>query len=139
MPLTNPRDRFVITTASVVVAVLLGALAGLWYFLHAPRAADPGLSYAIVGPLTVRTDDFSVVARLAVQTSPDNAAWARQQAPALVRSAEAALGQVDPDRIHAPGGLEELQRSLKSSLSRDLGTDRIEQILLTDFLLQMGV
>ena len=133
------RDRFVTTTTVVVVSVLLLAFAGLsWYWRAAP-SVGPGQGYAIVGPLTISTDKYSVAARIAVQTSKVNADWAAANQAALRKVVETKFAALDPQQVHAPGGLSSLQQQLKDAANQALHTDKIEQVLLTDFILQTDV
>ena len=132
------RDNFVTTTTTVIVALLLAVFAAIWFLLDDHRT-DNQRSYTDVGPLLISTENYSVKARIAVQTRKEDAAWAAQNQAALRRIVEAELSLIVPEKIHAPGGLAELQRSLKEATNRGLSTHKVEQILLTDFLLQTDV
>ena len=139
MAQTPRRDRFVTNTTIAVVGLLLLAFAAFGWYWRGMQPADVAVRYAIVGPLTISTDGYSVAARLAVQTSKANADWANTNRPALRRIIETTLTAVDPQQIHAPGALQSLQRQLKDAANQALHTDKVEQILLTDFILQTDV
>ena len=133
------RDRFVTTTTIVIVALLLLSFGAFGLYWQGLQRVDDSVSYAIVGPLTISTENYSMAARVAVQTSKDNADWARKNQAALRRIIETELAAVNPQQVHAPGGLLMLQRILKEAAMRDLRTDKVEQMLFTDFILQTDV
>lgn len=139
MPKPAPRDQFVTTTTIVIVALLLLSFGVFGLYWQGLRHVDESVSYAIVGPLTISTEAYSMAARVAVQTSKDNADWARKNQAALRRIIEIELAAVNPQKVHAPGGLLMLQHILKEAAIRDLRTDKIEQMLFTDFILQTDV
>lgn len=133
------RDKFVTNTTIAMVLVLVIAFALFGWYWQQARSNDGAFGYAIVGPLTISAPDYSVAARVAIQTRKSDAAWALANRAALQKIIESQLAAVDPVRVRAPGGLLQLQRNLKDAANRDLKTDKIEQILLTDFLLQTDV
>lgn len=136
---TLTRDKFVTNATIGVVLALVTAFAIFGWRWRPARPPDRAFGYAIVGPLRVSTDAYSVAARIAVQTSKSDAAWADVNRAALQKIIESRLAAVDPTQVRAPGGLLQLQRTLKDAANRDLKTDKVEQILLTDFVLQTDV
>ena len=130
------RDRFVTVTTTLIVTLLLTILATLWYFTQRAPAGPAPSHFAIIGPITLSTSEFSLTAGVAVQTNAENAEWAEKNRQALRRSVEATLNAVTPDEIHAAEGLIRLQHTLQDAIKRDLGADKVEQVLLTDFLIQ---
>ena len=136
---TPKRDRFVTHTTLAVVSLLLLAFAGFAWYWRGVQRPDMAARYAIVGPLTISTEGYSTSARVAVQTSTADAEWAIANQAALRRAIETTLTALDPQQVHAPGGLQALQRQLTDAANQALHTDKVKQMLLTDFILQTGV
>lgn len=133
------RDKFVTVTASVIVIALLILLTALWFFVYRENPVEASVNFAIIGPIVSGADGYSVSTRVAVQTSKENAEWAEKNRAAVQRVIESTLIDLDPAQVHAVGGLLQLQQRLQETIKRELHTDKVEQILLTDFLLQTGV
>ena len=139
MASSNRRDRFVFIAISAIVGVLLCAFVGTWFWWRQSHPASVVLDYAMIGPLVVSTDAYSVSTRLALQSDSADAAWIKQHDAVLRRTLESALMSLDPQQVRAPGGLAALQLRLLETIHRQLATEKIEQLLLTDFILQTDV
>ena len=137
---TRPkRDRFVTIVTSLTVVVLLGIFGAIGMWWHGGPGNNIRIDYAIIGPLIISNDNYSLAARIAFQTSKENAGWAKKNQPSLRKVAETTLSGIDPKKVNAPGGLAKLQDLLKNSANQQLNTDKVEQVLFIDFLLQTDV
>jgi flagellar basal body-associated protein FliL len=139
MPGAVTADKSVkITITLLIGALVIGfAAIGLWW--QSGRAATPSVSYLLIGPLVVSDARFSLKASLAIQINTDHADWAKQHQAALRQQIETALLALEPEQVRAPGGLQALQTQLNNTLARQPGNQNVEQILLTDFILQTDV
>ena len=136
MPLPIQRDRFVTIAISAMIIVLLCAFVGTWLWWRQNHPATISPAYATLAPLIVSTDAYSVSARIALQSGSEDAQWVKQNDAALRRVLASTLLTLDPRQVHAPGGLMALQSLLLDAIHRQLSTDKVEQLLLTDFILQ---
>lgn len=136
MPIPIRRDRFVSVAISAMVVVLLCAFAATWFWWQQRHPATITPEYAALGPLIVSTDAYSVSARIALQSGNADAEWFKKNDAALKRVLQSALMTLNPQQVHAPGGLVTLQSLLLKTIHDQLSTDKVDQLLLTDFILQ---
>lgn len=135
----EPRDKFTLVTAGLVILLLVAVFVAIWFYRQDKLKTDLRQNYTVVGPLVISTDEYSVGTRMALETSANNAKWASENQPAIRALIESTLRSLDAEQVHAPGGLAALQLALTEAVNKGLKTDKVEQILLTDFLLQTGV
>lgn len=133
------RDRFVLIATAAMIGILLCAFVASWLWWRQAHPARVVLDYALIGPLVVNTEAYSLSTRLALQSDNADAAWIKQHDTALRRVLQSALMSLEPQQVRAPGGLAALQLQLLDVIHRQLATDKIEQLLLIDFILQTDV
>lgn len=139
IPSPTRRDRFITVTISVMIALLLCAFAASWMWWRHTHPASIVPDYVMLGPLVVTTEAYSVSAHIALQSGDADVEWVRQHDAALRKVLTSTLMTLQPQQVHAPGGLAALQRQLLEAIHRQLSTNKIEQLLLTDFILQTDV
>ena len=130
------KDRSIAITAGVSLLVLVIGFGLTWLYLQYANTVRPDVAYAAFGPLRVDAPAYSIAARLALQTSPGDAAWAKKNHKQLELVFKEALNNADPERIRAPNGLVALQKSLAEASNAALKTTKVQQILFTDFIMQ---
>ncbi len=133
------RDRFTLIAIGLIIFLLLASFAAVWFYRHEQAKTAIRQNYTMVGPLVVSTDEYSVGTSMALETSAENAEWASKNQPAIRAVIETTLRSLDAQQVHLPGGLAALQVALTEAVNKGMKTDKVEQILLTDFLLQTGV
>ncbi|NDP59374.1 MAG: flagellar basal body-associated FliL family protein [Oxalobacteraceae bacterium] len=139
MAKSDSRDKFTLVTAALVILLLVATFAAIWFYRQDRLKTEVRQNYTMVGPLVVSTDEYSVGTRMALETSSGDAKWASQNQPAIRAVIESTLRSLDAEQVHMPGGLAALQVALTDAVNKSLKTDKVERILLTDFLLQTGV
>lgn len=132
----NKRDRFVTIAIGVIVTVLVCALGAGWVWWRQANPSIAAPAFTVIGPIVSSTEKYSVSARIALQTGGDNAEWVKKNNTVLRGILEAALQSLEPRQVHATDGLLAVQTQLLSAIEQQLNTDKIEQLLLTDFILQ---
>lgn len=135
----NSDNRFTNIAITLILLLLVAVFAALWFYRIRTPVADSRVNYAIVGPLVISTDDYSLGTRIAIQTTLNDTEWAAKNQPAMRTLIETTLRSVDPEQVRKSGGLAALQLLLKDIVNQGLQTKKVEQILLTDFLLQTDV
>ncbi|MFT5588482.1 MAG: flagellar basal body-associated protein FliL [Bradyrhizobium sp.] len=133
------RDKFTLIATGLIIFLLVASFAAVWFYGNERGKTSLRQNYTVVGPLIVRTDEYSVGTRMALETSAENAEWASKNQPAIRAVIETTLRSLDARQVHLPGGLAALQVALTAAVNKGMKTDKVEQILLTDFLLQTGV
>jgi flagellar basal body-associated protein FliL len=84
----------------------------------------------------VRGDDYSLRATLTVQTSTEQESWLNGNQAQLSAALQNALTKADPARIRKPDGVTYLQDMLRDTTNSSLHTKNVQEILLTDFVIQ---
>jgi flagellar basal body-associated protein FliL len=119
-----------------MVCLILG-FAFLWFragsTAHVPT---PDVAYAKFGPVGVQLNGYAFSATLAVQTSAEDTEWANQNKQALNDVLHAALSKVDPATLRKPANFLPLQETLKAAANTAFNTDRVQSVLITDFVME---
>lgn len=130
------RDNSVLYIAVAILLVLILALSGAWYYVKdSPRMMFRS-AYLDTGQMIVAVDGYTIAARFSVQTSKDNGDWATENKKAIAGAIQKALVESDPRKMLTPSDLNALQSSLRKSGNALLQTDKIENVLLTEFLIK---
>ncbi len=119
-----------------MIVVLLCAFLATWFWWRQQHPSTSSPEYATLGPLIVSTDAYSVSTRIALQSGGADAEWVKKNDAALKRVVQSALSTLNPQQVHAPGGLVALQSHLLKAIHQQLSTDKVEQLLFIDFILQ---
>jgi flagellar basal body-associated protein FliL len=134
-PTHEHRVLYVVVTLLVVLAL---GFCGTWLYLQHARQLDREVSYFRLPSLAVSRNGHSMSATFAVKTNGNDANWGGQNKRALEQVMTKVLMDADPQRVHAPGGLQKLQETLKTSINDALHTDKVQEVLITDFLVSEG-
>ena len=108
-----------------------------WFFQqHRDQAALAELQNAYTPPVPVimQTGKHSVAAKLVIGTTQADIDWAQKNRKALEQVFRATLAESDMKHVLAPGGLLGLQDRLREAGNAALQTDKLREVLLTDFL-----
>lgn len=123
----------------VVTCVLLAlGFGGAWAYREYMQRQRMSSSYTNLKPIAISQGGHSIAATFAVKTSDADLRWAVQNRLGLEAALHEALLGVDPQRALAPGGLRELQRALQPRLNARLATDKVQEVVITDFLVSEG-
>ncbi len=128
-------DTNVIIIGGALAIVLIGLLSVWLYFSYSARPVSPS-TYASFGPVVVRSSEFSIKATIAVQTRKEDADWLNSHKKELNFALQAALANVDSKRLREPEGVSYVQTILRDAANTALNTRNIEEVLLTDFIVQ---
>ncbi|KIF80579.1 hypothetical protein [Noviherbaspirillum autotrophicum] len=129
------RDNNLIVYSLLIVSlVLVVGYAGAWWYrqhmerLHSQVAYSPPLEVA------VSNQDYSVAATLAIKTSAADSDLAQPARRVLEELARERLSDADPKRLLAPNGLKAWQEALRDASNARLHTDKVQEVLVTDFV-----
>lgn len=135
MAKARQTDTKVIILGSVLAIVLIGIVAGWLYISYIARPVATA-SFASFGPVVVRSSEFSIRATIAVQTRNEDAGWVKKHKKELDFALQAALGNVNAQRVRTPEGVTYVQEMLRDAANKALNTTNIQEVLLTDFIVQ---
>lgn len=125
----------------IVLAACGMLLAGFvisWLYLQHARQQQTSSSFTTLQRVAVGRDGYSVAAAIAVQTRDADLRWAGRNRTNLETEFQRALYELDPDQVREPGGLLAFQQGLAAELNQALQTDKIQQVVLVDFLVSKG-
>lgn len=132
------HDRWIFNTVAIVCALLVLGFAAGWAYLQYAERQRLSSSYTSLRPVAISQGGHSIAATFAVKTSDADLRWATQNRHALELALQQALLQVDPERALAPNGLRTLQQRLHGTVNSALGVDKVQEVVITDFLVSEG-
>lgn len=121
--------------AAFVLMVVAFAIA--WFFQqHRDQAGLAQLQNAYTQPVPIitQTGKHSVAAKFTISTSQADIDWVQENRKALEQVFQATLADADMKQVLAPGGLLGLQERFREAGNAALQTDKLREVLLTDFL-----
>ncbi|HYD94777.1 MAG TPA: flagellar basal body-associated FliL family protein [Noviherbaspirillum sp.] len=132
------QDRKLSSIVGIVLVVLAAGFAIGWFYLrHEDRQATQ-INYLRLPEVAISRDGHSIRASFAFRTSAADADWVARNRPALEQVMKQVLLAVDPVQVRAPDGLREFQGQLRDATNGALQSSRIQEVLVTDFLVSEG-
>jgi hypothetical protein len=142
MSTRNTRDRWSAYTVSIALVTLAAGFALAWFYMQYRERLSQEVSFMMLPPVAISHNGHSMSATVAVKTSAADAAWVTENKRALEQVVKRVLMEADPAKVAgvptAPDGLQALQHSLREASNVALQTTRVQDMLLTDFLLSEG-
>lgn len=128
-------DNFAVSILIVIVCAAI-CVAMMWMYFDYKQRTASHIAYSNFGPMVVRSSDFSIRATIAVQTRNADLSWLQDNESAVNFALQAALAKADPVRVRTADGVAYVQTLLRDSVNGALGTQAVQDIVLTDFLIQ---
>lgn len=138
MPKRSTRDNLLTYTVAITLAVLATGFAVTWLYLQRAEKLRTEVRYLTLPSVSISRDGHSIAATVAIRTSGADARQVADHQHALEQLAKRALMAVDPVRVRAPGGLQNLQQTLRESANTVLQAGSVQEVLITDFLVSEG-
>lgn len=140
---TRPaRDRWLFYTVGVALVTLLVGFALAWFYTQYTERLSREVSFLVLPPIAISHSGHSMSATVAVQTSAADAGWVKERKRALEEVVRRVLMEADPRKVAgspgAPAGLEALQHTLREASNVELKDARVQDMLLTEFLVSEG-
>lgn len=138
MPKQAVRDRSVRTLVLVSIVALVVGFGAVWlYFERAQRLAAE-VRFVTLPRVAISRDGHSMAATVAIRTDGNAADWAAGHQRGLKEAVKVALMEADPVAVRKPGGIADLQRDIADTCRRVLKTDKVQEAVITDFLVSEG-
>lgn len=137
----SPRKYWLVYTVGIVLLVLAVAFVLTWRYLQHRERLAVETRYLTLPPVAISRDGHSMSATVAIRTSAADAEWAASNKQALEQVTQRVLMELDPQRVsgaHVRNGLQALQVTLRDAGNAALQTTRVQEMLLTDFLVSEG-
>ena len=130
------KDNFATYTVVTVLLILVTGFIVAWFYRGSFSKMSADVAYVEFAPMVVETEGYTIAAHLAVQTSPDDADWAQQHKHNLLTALQGTLSGSDPKKMMTPDDLRTLQSSMKEAGNQALHTEKVQAVLLTDFVIK---
>lgn len=134
----SAQQRPLARVVLIACALLAVGFAAAWVYLQYAERQRLSSSYTTLQRVAISRDGHSIAATMAVKTSNADKRWAERNRGGLEAALQQALLQVEPTRVLAPGGLLAFQQGLDEALNGTLATDKVQQVVVTDFLVSEG-
>ena len=132
------RDRVLLYAIGATLVVLAVGFALAWlYMQHADRQSRE-INFLQLPSIAISRDGHSIAATVAFRTSAADASWAGKNQAALEQIVKRGLMAADPVQVRSPNGLKNLQDTLREASNATLQTTRVQEVLVTDFLVSEG-
>lgn len=135
---TSGKEHFTGYLAIVAMLSLVASLAAAWFYLQSQPRIEPRAAFVDTGPMVVSIDGYNIATRMAVQTSKADGDWANSNRSALIQVLNHALATSNPKTLLTPQGLQNLQTVLADAGNAAMQTAKIQNVLLTEFLIQVA-
>lgn len=135
MAKAQQSDNFIAYLLGLLIFVV-ACVAVAWFYFQYTERFSPPVNYSSFGPIVVRASTFSIKATIVVQTRREDTSWAKNHNAELDLALQTALANVDPALVKGAGGLAYVQGMLRDAADAALNTHNVQEILLTDFIIQ---
>lgn len=132
------REKNLRNLIAVVVVILAVGFGGAWLYMQHKDKQTRDITYLNLPSVAISRDGHSMRATFAIRTSAADADWASRNKSTLEQVMQRALLEADPVAARAPGGLHALQERVREVSNATLQSQRIQEVLLTDFLVSEG-
>lgn len=127
------------TAIVVIVFVLLAVgFAIAWYYLKNADKQAAQINYLRLPYVAISHNGHSIAASFAFRVDGADAEWASRHKQALEEIMKQELLQLEPAQVLAPNGIRDFQSHLSDTANGALKTTRIQEVLVTDFLVSEG-
>jgi flagellar basal body-associated protein FliL len=106
-----------------------------WFYMQSSSTPLPEIEFAKTGTMEVHNRGYTISANVAVQTSTDDAHWARQNMKTFTEISRRDLAALDPDQLRTTEGIRALQQSLKDEINGAFKPPRVTNVYLTDLMM----
>jgi flagellar basal body-associated protein FliL len=122
---------------SIALFLIVMAFLLVWAQIQLPkRTYQPDIAYTEFNALRVHNHGYAMLANFSVQTAGSNAGWVRRHEKEIREVLRHAFANAEPEKLRNPEGMTALQGMLRDAVNAVYPDAHIENVLLTDFILQ---
>lgn len=129
------QDRFTLYAIAVVIIVLLTISSGV-YYSRLQDGTSVALKYIVLPQVIVNVDGLIARAQVTIQVDDADTDWLQANKKALSDSFANKFLTLNLEDLRTPEGMADAQIELKELLNRDLNTDKVEAVLITELVIQ---
>lgn len=129
------QDRFTLYAVVIVIVTLL-TISFAVYFSRLAERNLAGLSYIVLPQIIVNVDGLVARVQATIQVNDADQDWLQENKKTLSDDFANKFVTLNLEELRNPTGIADAQNALKDLLNRDLKTDKVEAVLLTELLIQ---
>lgn len=135
--LAKPRknEYFATFTMGAILMLLVGGFIAAWLHVNSAPKIVVVTAYTQLGSMVIATQNHTIRANISIQTSKEHEEWGKKNKIVIDGIVKNYLADESTQKIIAKNNLATLQNTLKNLANTTLDTDKVEAILITDFLL----
>lgn len=129
------QDRFALYVAGIVLLGLIGISFGI-YEIKFANHNSAGLSYIELPQNVINVDGLVARMQATIQVDTGDAGWLQDNKAQLDGSFKKAAVALDLEALRNPENIPAAQLELQKRINQELKTDKVQAVLLTEFLIQ---
>lgn len=129
------QDRFTLYAVAVVIVALL-TISFAVYYSRSQESTSVSLKYIVLPQIVVNIDGQIARAQVTIQVDDADTEWLQANKKALSDSFANKFLTLNLEDLRSPQGMADAQIELKELLNRDLNTDKVEAVLITELVIQ---
>jgi flagellar basal body-associated protein FliL len=131
----SARDRSTVYTVAIALAILLAGFVFAWFYKAHDTQLRSQTVYSKPTRVVAGSSNYSVAVSFAIRTSGADTDWVADNRRVLEQVAQQVLVARDMRQARTAQGMQALQAALRDAFNAALHTDKVQQVLVTDFLL----
>jgi len=135
MAKASTRDRSTVYTVAIALVILLAGFAFAWFYKARDTQLHNQTVYSKPTRVVAGSSNYSVAVSFAIRTSGADTRLITDNRRVLEQIAQQVLVARDMRQARTPQGMQALQEALRGAFNAALHTDKVQQVLITDFLL----
>lgn len=132
------RDRLLLYVIGATLVTLAIGFGLAWLYNQHTERQSREVAFLHLKSIAISRDGHSISASFGIRTSAADADWAEKNKAALEQTMKRMLVAVDPLQVRAPNGLKTFQGALRDASNAALHTSKVQEVLITDFLVSEG-
>jgi|GEM_PF-1507619 len=128
------REHSLWKTVTIPTVILVVGFALAWFYLQRLDRLRNQPAYSKPQQVAVAGKGYTMRLSFAVRTTGADADWARSNSAALETVMSEALQTAQPQRLASASGMQSFQEKVREDVNAKLKTDKVQEVLVTDFL-----
>jgi flagellar basal body-associated protein FliL len=128
------RERPILRTVAVACVVLAVGFAAAWYYLQRQDKLRKQTAYSKPVEVSAAVKGYTMRLTFAVRITGADTDWASQNGAAIESAMKEAMTTVRPPQLATPDDMKQFQDRVRSSANAKLNTDKVQDVVVTDYL-----
>ena len=132
---SDNMDKYALYVSISVVVLLIGSLS-VYFFTHTKTPYVKKEDYLALPQLSHEDNGQVVRMQLTLQVADKDQEWLKKNKATIIEIYRIAIKQIDPDTFRSVKGRVAVQQVLKEEFNTKMNTDKIQEVLYNDLLVQ---